>query len=217
MPKNSLVIEAVFCYNIYMIKAIIFDFGGPIVEWETGSDAVFRKHEDHRNLERDTLRKLFDDYFRGGHVGDFNSVEDYYEKTKPSIGLTIEELNEIFLETHAAMHIKEEMVEYIQQLKQRYKIGLLSNFTNDLEKFLKDVFGIYHLFDVVVNSYDVKVKKPDPRIYVHILNKLNVKPEEAIFIDDLEENIKGAMALGIKGIIFKDVNQCKVDLNKILA
>ena len=199
-----------------MIKAIIFDFGGPIVDWEEGMNAVYRKHEDHRNLQRDTLRNLFGQYIKGGHVADFHSIADFVEKTKPSIDVTVEELNEIFAEANAAIYIRSEMIEYIEELKKKYQIALLSNFNAGLEKFLQDVFKMYHLFDVVVSSYNLKIKKPDSRIYEHTLEKLDVRPEEAVFIDDLEKNVKGAEAVGIKGIIFKSVDQCKSDLDKLL-
>lgn len=199
-----------------MIKAIIFDFGGPIVEWESGTWSTYHKHDDHHNLERDTIRKVFDPYIRGGHIGDYHSVTDFYEKTNPSIDLTVEELNEIFNEANSTFQIRSEIIEYIEELKKKYKIALLSNFTNGLEHFLQEVFKIYHVFDVVVSSYNVKMAKPDPRIYEHTLEQLGVKAEEAIFIDDLEENIRGAEAVGIKGIVFKNSEQCKRDLEKIL-
>jgi len=46
---------------------------------------------------------------------------------------------------------------------------------------------------------------------------VNVRPEEAVFIDDLEENVKGAEAVGVKAIVFKSVDQCKSDLNKLIS
>ena len=84
------------------------------MEWEASAHAVYQKHENHRNLERDTLRKLFNQYFDGAHVGDFHSIADFYEKTKPSIDMTAEELNEIFNETGTAMQIRPEMVAIIE-------------------------------------------------------------------------------------------------------
>ena len=200
-----------------MIKVIIFDFGGPIVDWEAGMNAVYRKHEEHRSLERDTIRNLFDKYIQGGLVGEFHTVTDFIEKTKPPIDITIEELNEIFDEANSAMYVRPEIIAYIEELKKKYRIALLSNFSSGLERFLQDIFNIYHLFDLVVSSYNLKIKKPDPRIYEHTLEKLSIHPEEAVFIDDIEENVKGAEAIGIKGIVFKNVEQCKSDLDKLLS
>lgn len=197
-----------------MIKVIIFDLGGPIVEWE-GMVAVYKKYENQSNFEKDTLKKLFKKYTNGGNVGDFHSIANFYEKTKPSINMTVEELNAVFDEANAAAWVRPEMILYIEELKKNYKIALLSNFTNGIEIFLRDVFNIYHLFDLVVSSYNVKIKKPDPCIYKHTVEKLNILPEEAVFIDDLEENVKIAKEFGMKGIIFKNVEQCKDDLNRL--
>lgn len=186
------------------------------MDWEAGANAVYAKHENHRSLERDALRKVFDQYIQGGLVGEFHTFTDFIEKTKPALKITIEEFNEIFDEANAAMYVRPEMIAYIEELKKNYKIGLLSNFTSGLEQCLREVFSIYHLFDVVVSSYNLKIKKPDPLIYQHTLEKLGVQAPEAVFIDDLEENVKGAEHLGLKGIIFKSVEQCKTDLNELL-
>ncbi len=199
-----------------MIKVIIFDFGGPIVEWKESMAAVYRKHEDHRNLQRDTLSKLFKQYIDGGSVGDFHTIADFYNRTKPSIDMTVKELNEVFNEANIAILVRPEMIAYIEELKKKYQIALLSNFTSGLEKFLQEILNIYYLFDLVISSYNVKIKKPDPRIYEHTLEKLGIQPEEAVFIDDLEENVKIAETIGIKSIIFENAEQCKFDLNKLL-
>jgi putative hydrolase of the HAD superfamily len=199
-----------------MIKAIIFDFEGPIVNWEAKGRKVYDKHEEHRNLERDTIRNLFKEYFRGGHVGKFHTLADFVEKTKPPIDITIEELNEILGEVNSAMHLRPKMIAYVKELKKKYKIALVSNFTSELEELLRELFDVYHLFDLVINSYNLEVKKPDSRIYKHALKKLGVQPEETAFIDDLEENVRGAEAIGIKGIVFKNFKQCKSDLENIL-
>lgn len=186
------------------------------MDWEAGANAVYAKHEDHRSLERDVLRKVFDQYIQGGLVGEFHTFTDFIEKTQPALKITIEEFNEIFKEANAAMYVRPAMIAYIEELKKNYKIGLLSNFTSGLEQRLQEVFSIYHLFDVVVSSYNLKIKKPDPLIYQYTLEKLGVPAHEAVFIDDWEENVKGAEHLGIKGIIFKSVEQCKTDLDNLL-
>ena len=72
------------------------------------------------------------------------------------------------------------------------------------------------IFDLVISSYNVKMKKPNAEIYNYTLKKLGIEPEEAVFIDDLEENVKGAEVVGIKSIIFKSFEQCKSDLDKLL-
>ncbi len=199
-----------------MIKAIIFDFGGPIVEWDAPMREVYKKHERHHNLEADELLKVFQAYYEASDIGGFDSLTHFIETTKPPLKLTIEELNEVFDEANESMQIRPEIIDYIVELKKEYKIGLLSNFAAGLPIFLQKIFNVYHLFDVVVSSHAVKMRKPDPRIYQHTLDELGVAAEEAVFIDDLKENVKAAEALGIRSILFKDSKQCKEELEKLL-
>ncbi len=199
-----------------MIKAIIFDFGGPIVEWQSGMFDVYKKHEEKHKLENGALHTVLQGYVHEAMTGNFQSLTHFIEETKPPIALSIQELNEIFDEANTTIYVRPEMVEYILELKKKYKIALLSNFTAGLEMFLNDIFNIYHLFDIVVSSYNVKMRKPNPEIYMHTLEQLGLKPDETVFIDDMEENTIAAEALGIKSIIFKDSKQCKEELEQIL-
>ncbi|MCX6793111.1 MAG: HAD family phosphatase [Candidatus Falkowbacteria bacterium] len=199
-----------------MIKAIIFDFGGPIVEWREGFEKTYSKYEELKGLESGAIHNLFESYTRGAMVGDFSSVTDFFEKTKPAISLNLDELNMIYDEANSLMSLRPEIEKYIVELKKKYQIGLLSNFTSGLEKYLQEVFNISSLFDVVVSSYDVKMRKPDPRIYQHTLEKLKVSPQETVFIDDLKENVEGALSLGINSVLFNNSEQCIADLNNVL-
>lgn len=197
-----------------MIKAIIFDFAGPIMIWD--NKEIFKKHEIKNSFKADSISNVMDKYLHGGNLGEYDDIFDFYKKTKPEINLTAEELNEIFKEANSTLRVRPEMISYIKTLKEKYKIAILSNFTSGLKEFLKDVLNINHLFDIVVSSYNLRISKPNPEIYLHTLEKLNVKPEEAVFIDDMERNVLAAEVLGIKGIVFQDFNQFKKDLNKIL-
>jgi epoxide hydrolase-like predicted phosphatase len=197
-----------------MIKAIIFDFDGPIVT--RNNKEIHKKHEAIHSLEAGSLEKFMDEYHHSANLAEYETLFEFYEKTKPSINLAVEELNDILLEVKSTMRVRPEMIDYIEKLKKKYKTAILSNYNSELENLLKNIFKIYHLFDVVVNSYNLKISKPNPDIYKHTLKKLNVKAEEAIFIDDKERNTKVAETLGIKSIVFKNFKQFKKDLNKIL-
>ncbi len=98
-------------------------------------------------------------------------------------------------------------VSIIQDLKQKgFKVALLSNANHAF--FERKVFPTYsdfkNLFDEVVISSMVGMVKPNADIYLHTLQKLGAKPEEAIFIDDSEVNVKAANDLGIHGYLFTD-------------
>ena len=65
-------------------------------------------------------------------------------------------------------------------------------------------------------SGEEKVLKPNAEIYEILLRRFNIKPEESVFIDDNVNNIKGGENVGIQGIIFKDAEQLRADLEKLL-
>jgi HAD superfamily hydrolase (TIGR01509 family) len=70
------------------------------------------------------------------------------------------------------------------------------------------------MFDVASFSWELGIKKPTKEIFDITLQKLGVKPEEAVFIDDGEKNILKAKEYGLNGIIFKSVEQLNDELLK---
>ncbi len=98
-------------------------------------------------------------------------------------------------------------------IKQR---GLLTAIVSNMGDFVHEhmvrELGWLSRFDVLVWSYQLGVAKPDAAIYRDALEKLGTQPEETLFVDDKEENVDAAVALGMKGIIFSDVEKLRADL-----
>jgi putative hydrolase of the HAD superfamily len=88
----------------------------------------------------------------------------------------------------------------IRELKRNYKVGLLSN-TNEChyDRYFKKA-DIFPLFDSVSLSFEVKQMKPGERIYRDAVGKLQARPEECVYIDDIEAYAEGARRLGLLGI-----------------
>lgn len=110
-----------------------------------------------------------------------------------------------------------ELLNYIEtELKPSYKIGILSNASDN---WLDDIFTSEQqaLFDVAVLSCEVKCAKPDERIYRIVVEKLGLQPEECVFIDDVERYCTGASDIGMKAIVYKDLAQCRKELEKLLV
>ena len=89
---------------------------------------------------------------------------------------------------------------YIRKLHPRYKVGLLSNAWDDLRQTLHERWNIDGLFDEMIISAEVKMVKPDPRIFHLAVERLGVQPAEAIFIDDIAENVEAARREGLFAI-----------------
>ncbi len=103
--------------------------------------------------------------------------------------------------------IPKERLELIAQLKDRYRLGVLSN-TNAIHidavyRMLRDEHGMDSfepLFDRIFYSHEMGLAKPSTAIYEQMLTELGVKADRVIFFDDLEANVKGAASVGIQAI-----------------
>jgi putative hydrolase of the HAD superfamily len=110
-----------------------------------------------------------------------------------------------------------ELFDIAQNLKKNFKVGILSN----IDQYLAQIpvhHKLYNSFDpkLVVLSYKVKLRKPDPEIYHLFLKRAKALAEECLFIDDKKENIETAKKLGMKTIHFKSNFQFKKELKKHL-
>lgn len=114
-------------------------------------------------------------------------------------------------------HVRNEtLFAYIRdELKSRYKIGLLSNAAGNYTSQLFEQWQV-QLFDEMTFSFELGVIKPDPRMYETIATKLGCLPEECVFVDDREGFVNGAEAVGMKGVWFRDNQQCRQELTAIL-
>ncbi len=106
---------------------------------------------------------------------------------------------------------------YGQELVDRCKAGgyTVSIFSNlaDFHKVGIDRTypGFFSKFDHVFCSYKMGVAKPDRASYAHVCSALNASPSECIFFDDKPENIEGALAVGMKGIVFNEENNPAIE------
>jgi len=113
-------------------------------------------------------------------------------------------------------HIDRELLDFILSLKNRYTNLLITNFPSHVHDYLDSDWITEGAFDHIVASCDVKLLKPDLRIYQYALDKAHCRPDEALFIDDRPVNVRAAYTLGIKGIIYQTTSQTILDLNDML-
>ncbi|MDY7041218.1 MAG: HAD-IA family hydrolase [Chloroflexota bacterium] len=185
------------------IKAIIFDFGGVLIGPRS-------EEENHYWAERFGMRPIqtLGDVLYGGEewaqakVGAISS-DEFWQRVGSKLGLqTAEEIANFRREYFAndRDRLDRQLVELARELRKKYKLAVLSNASGNVEGLLRDRFGIRDLFELVVDSACVGLAKPDRAIYELTLERLEVTPHEAIFIDDLARNTAAAAALGIHAV-----------------
>jgi putative hydrolase of the HAD superfamily len=106
---------------------------------------------------------------------------------------------------HIWKGVDEEVVSLARKLRSRYKVGMISNATKNLEDILANHHRIIDLFDVVINSARVGLAKPDVRIYHLAAERLGVPVSACVFTDDLTHNVEGARAAGMHAFHFQGV------------
>ena len=96
-----------------------------------------------------------------------------------------------------------------------YKTLLLSNTDPERFGFVRRRFPEILFFDRYVLSYELKLLKPDPAIYLAAARLAGTSPRECVFIDDMEENVKGAVAAGLAGILYTPATDLAAELKKL--
>jgi putative hydrolase of the HAD superfamily len=92
------------------------------------------------------------------------------------------------------------------------RTAILSNMGDSVLENIKREFKWIDDFDVLVWSFQLLLAKPDPAIYRHVLKELGTLPEETLFIDDKLINVEAAQALGMKALVFTNVDRLRDDL-----
>jgi putative hydrolase of the HAD superfamily len=160
--------------------------------------------------------------FYGGPSGDRCqlgeiAMEEHIENVRRELDLPAGEMEAIKEQFWAGDRLDHQLLDYIRHIHSRYRTGLLSNAFSDLRDWLSGQVEIDGLFDEMVISAEVGLVKPDPRIYHLALDRLQVAPEGAVFIDDFARNIEGAHAVGMHAIHFIDPVQARGELEELLA
>jgi HAD superfamily hydrolase (TIGR01509 family) len=107
-------------------------------------------------------------------------------------------------------------VNFLRSLKPQVKTGLLSNAWPGARKALTELYPCIDAFDVAVISAEVGLMKPFEEIYRLILHKLEITPQEAVFVDDMPVNVEAANTIGIHGIQFTNSQDTIDAVKKVL-
>jgi epoxide hydrolase-like predicted phosphatase len=197
------------------IRAVIFDLGGVLVRTE---DRTSRRDLAERlGLTYDELSALvFDSQSAHQAMKGEITTEEHWEQVRKTLGLSKEQYPQVPMEFWGGDKLDESLVNYLRELRPRYKTALLSNAWDDLRQMIEDIWKFADAFDQIVISAEVGLVKPERPIYEKVLSDLEVKPAEAVFVDDFPENVAGAEAVGLAAIRFTSPDQVLRDLEKLL-
>jgi epoxide hydrolase-like predicted phosphatase len=114
-------------------------------------------------------------------------------------------------------NLNPELAAYLGSLRPRYRTALLSNSGDGARREEEQRFHFSEIVEMIIYSHEEGVAKPDQRIYALACERLGVRPEEVVFLDDVERNVAAAAAYGMYAILFHDNAQAIADINALLA
>ena len=210
--------------NSLQLQAILWDFGGVFT---TSPFENFNKLEEELGAPRDFIR----------NVNSTNPDKNAWAQFE-SNSVSLDEFDELFADESEALglriggravievlsgNLRPRMVEVLKVCKQNYKVACITNnvkagkgpgMNQNVEK-ANEVSKVMDLFDAVIESSIVGIRKPNPAIYRMASDALEVKPHNCAFLDDLGINLKPAKKLGMATIKVLGEDQAISDLSKL--
>ncbi len=206
-----------------MIKAIIFDYGGTIdSRAEHWSEVIYRGWKDAGlDIDKATFRDcyVYGERYLEAHPDAISHSDDYRRTMLVKIRAELSRLEEItgqplpdleataqkaadYCDRFAAMCV-DEANPTLQALAAKYPMALVSNFYGNVDSVIT-AYGIRPLFQFVIDSTDVQVRKPDPRIFAIAIERFGLKPQEVLIVgDSLKNDILPGDALGCPTVWIK--------------
>jgi epoxide hydrolase-like predicted phosphatase len=198
------------------IRALVFDFGGVLAN--LGDMPGQRKWEQQLGLSQGELFTLVldSDISHRAMIGEVDE-ERVWEHFATHLNLDTNQLEELRRDFWMGERVNQELLQFIAEMAPHYRTAVLSNAWSGARQEFVEVFGLDELFDMIIISAEEGVAKPDPRMYFLTAQRLGIPPGEAIFVDDMLENVKAARAAGMKSVHFKDAAQTIAEIRRILA
>jgi putative hydrolase of the HAD superfamily len=199
------------------IKAVLWDFGGVIL---TSPFEAFTRYEQSNGLPDGFLRKVNSTnphdnawaLLERSEVG-FEEFCARFEDEARALGHEVDAAKVLAL---LAGEVRPEMVEAVRRCREHCKTALLTNNFVAPEGG-RDLAEVLSLFDVIIESSKVGVRKPDPRFYAMACEALAIEPHEAVFLDDLGINLKPAREMGMHTIKVVDPGRALEELEAVLG
>jgi putative hydrolase of the HAD superfamily len=208
------------------IGAVISDFGGVLTTPLVGA---FAAHQNRTGIRSEHLGEamsaasgelgahpLFE--LECGRISEASFLDLLGEHLEPLVGHRPElhRFKEIYFE---ALQPNEPMIDLMAELRDRgYRMAMLTNNVREWEPLWRAFLPVNEIFETVVDSAFVGMRKPEPEIYELTLSRLGgIAAGECLFVDDVEVNCEAARELGIATVRFHDNEQAIADIESALA
>ncbi|KKU48037.1 hypothetical protein A3H10_01110 [Candidatus Uhrbacteria bacterium RIFCSPLOWO2_12_FULL_46_10] len=192
-----------------MTKAIFFDTGGVLLK--EGLAQSIREYERRFGVPEGLLYASAHDrpYWREFTLGNITE-DEYWRQLSQDFGqeVKLEDWHDIVRKSFSP---NLPLLDFIKTLQGQFILGVISNHPKEWFDYYWDTYKWGDLFTVKAISGYVHIRKPDPKIFQYALRQAGVNGEEAIYVDDRPERVEGAETLGIRVIMYQDVEHLKAN------
>jgi FMN phosphatase YigB (HAD superfamily) len=183
-----------------MIKNIVFDLGNVLISFKPS------EFFDKKNYPGNVKATILEDIFGSSEWSLLDSGEITTQEAIDAIAqrstLKKQEIIHVFNLRTELLYPIDENIRVLPDLKKRgFRLFYLSNFPGDIFDDIRNGYYFFKYFDGGLISAEAGVSKPDSRIYRLLLDKYELVPEESLFIDDMEVNVKAAEGTGLRGLV----------------
>jgi putative hydrolase of the HAD superfamily len=197
------------------IRNIFIDFGGVLVRTEDKGPRT-RQAEALGMTCRELEKIVFEgETSRQASTGEIPE-EAHWQAVAQALRMPRAEADKVTAAFFAGDRADTVLLDTLRSLRPERQICLISNAWSGLRAFIMEQ-GFADVFDFMVISAEVGLMKPDPRIYRLALEELAARPEESVFIDDVQANVDGARSVGMAGIHFQDPAAALDELKLLLS
>jgi len=208
-----------------MIRAVLWDFGGVLT---TSPFDAFNRFEAERGFPPDFIRSInatnpeHNAWARlESNAISLAEFDTAFEAESSAAGFAIPGRHVIEL---LSGDLRPAMVDVLVRCKQQFKVACLTNNVRSgqgpgmarSDERAQRIQQVMDLFDLVLESSKEGIRKPNPAFYLRACERLEIQPEEAVFLDDLGINLKPAKALGMTTIKVSGEAQAIAELGKVL-
>ena len=207
------------------IEAVVSDFGGVLTTPLVDTFAALRETDRIepgamrdallRIAERDGAHPLHE--LECGRMTEHDFLSELSAQLRQDLGRDDVEMLSFAERYFAHLRPNEEMIGFLRGLRERgYRLAILTNNVREWEARWRAMLPVDELFDVVVDSGFVGLRKPDPAIYRLTCERLGVEPEACLFVDDIDANCSAAAELGMTAVVFRSNQQAIAEMREAL-
>jgi putative hydrolase of the HAD superfamily len=200
--------------DLVSLKGILFDFGYTLAyldkvkakEFDEGLFWILKGYGYQKEIN--DVSSILDKTYEESTTGKTKNILELWKlflknlefPENPSVIRELTDLRERYLTTR--LRLFDGVISTLNALKKKFKLALVSNCFTGLYDFL-EALNLTPIFNCIILSYEVGMLKPDKRIYLEALRRLNLKPKQCIFVSDQISDLEGAKAIGLKTFLVR--------------